>query len=254
MIAATPQWMSCKAGRALLLSGVLLVPSAGMAKQARGLQDVRALLASTLEKRQDTGDDSRVRHLEPAVILSTNGRANRKGNSLTLHFSDGKSHTYITKGDCETLMGECQGYTLLALAGPANFFLVHEWFYERIGCLIVDSRTGSETELPDIPYLSPDGGRLLVVSGTDGGGGYWPLQIWRRRGDTAYIEWKQSEAPPKSPIVVSAVQWDSIDRIDLTMVSGSRVQPPPSGFTPSRWSATLSLTSRGWSMNPIAEP
>ncbi len=254
MIAPTPQWMSCKAGRALLLSGVLSVPSAGVAKQASALQDLRVMLASTIDKRQDTGDDTRIRHLEPAAIRSTDGRADRKGNKLTLHFSNGKSHTYITKGDCESLMGECQGYTLLALASPANFFLVHEWFYERTGCLIVDSRTGSETELPDVPYLSPDGGRLLVVSGTDGGGGYWPLQIWRRRGDTAFVEWKQSEAPSKSPTTVSALQWDSNDKIDLKMVSGSRVQPPPSGFTPSRWSATLSLTSRGWSMNVIAEP
>jgi hypothetical protein len=222
-------------------------------KVVGSLQDVRATLATTIEKRLNPEDTLRVQRLEPTVIVAAHGRADRTGNRLTLHFLNGTSRTYVTKGDCETLEGECQRYALLALVSPANFFLLHEQFYERVGCLVVDSRTGRETELPDIPYLSPDGDRFLVVNGLDGGGDYWPLQIWRRRGDAAFVEWKQRGAIPKNPVSVSAVRWDRNDRIDLTMVSESRVQPPPAGFTPGRWSATLNLTKRGWLMKPIAE-
>ncbi len=255
MISTIPQWMSSRAWPSVLLGAVLLVHSpAGAANQDSGLQGIRATLASTLDKRQDTGDDSSVQQLEPAMILATNRRAVRKGNTLTLNFSNGKSHSYITKGDCETLMGMCQDYALLAFVRPAGFFLVQERFYERVGCLIVDSYTGRETVLPDIPYLGPEGDRLLVVAGTDGGGGHWPTQIWRRRGDTAFIEWKQSEAPSKIPVAISATRWDRTDRIDLAMISEPLVEPPPAGFVPRRWSATVIRTSRGWTMSRVAGP
>jgi hypothetical protein len=236
-----------------LLSAVLLVPSAGMAKQDLGLQNVRTILAATLEKRQDTGDISRVRDLEPAMILAAGGRADRKGGTLTLRFSNGNSRAYITKGDCETLLGMCQAYALIAFVGTANLFMVSERFYERIGCLIVDSRTGHETELPDIPYLGPDGDRFLVVSGTDGGGAYWPIQIWRRRGDRAFVEWKQTDRPPNFDVAVTAAEWTRHDRIDLTMVSVSRRHAPPAGFAPTRWAATLTFTDGRWSMKTLTE-
>jgi hypothetical protein len=217
------------------------------------LPNIRANLAATIETRSDAGDISRVQQVEPAIILASGGRAVRSGSRLTLHFSNNASRAYKNRGDCDTLEGQCRRFLLLAFVGPENFFLVRKQSYEGFGCLIVDARTGRETELPDIPYLSPDGDRLMVVAGTDGGGGYWPLQIWRRRGDTAFAEWKQNEAPPGSPVAISAVRWIRDDRIDFTEIAESRVQPPPPGFAPSRWSATLNLTGRGWSIMRIAE-
>jgi len=225
-----------------------------MAKQERGLQDVTAMLATILEKRQDSGDISRVRDLEPAMILAAGGRADRKGGTLTLRFSNGTSRAYINKGDCETLLGMCQAFVLIAFVGTADFFMVSEQFYERNRCLIVDSRTGRETELPDIPYLSPDGDRFLVVNGTDGGGAYWPLQIWRRRGDRAFVQWKQTDRPPNFAVAVTAAEWTRHDRIDLTMVSVSRRQPSPAGFAPTRWTATLTFKDGRWSMKTLTEP
>ena len=188
------------------------------------------------------------------MILAARGRADRKGRTLTLHFANGRSRAYTTKGDCEGLEGDCRAYALLALVQPADFFLVRDWFYERVGCLLVDQRTGRETELPDMPYLSPDGDRLLVVNGSDGGGGYWPLQIWRRRGDAAFVEWKQSDTPTSLPEVTSVSQWHQDGRIGLTMVSVSPVEPPPAGYVPKRTSASLNLTNQGWKLRSPASP
>ncbi len=188
--------------------------------------------------------------MEPALIRASAGRAHRTGNSLTLRFGNGTSRNYTNKSDCEALEGACQTYTLVAFVGPEHFFLLHEQFYEGVGCLMVDSGTGRETELTDIPYLSPSSDRLLVLTGTDGGGGYWPLQIWRRQGDTAFLEWKQSDAPPNHPIAISAVKWERNDQIGLTIVTESRIQPPPVGFVPTRSSVTLTYTANRWSIEP----
>ena len=213
------------------------------------LEKVRAALATIIESRTNAYDASRIKSLEPATLRAAGRQANRTGDRLTLQFVNGTSRTFINKGDCEDLEGECHQYTLLAVVGSANFFLVQELFYEHGGCLIVDMRSGRETEIPDVPYVSPSGERLLIVSGGDGGGGYWPLQIWRRRGDIAFVEWKQDQTQSKSSANVSKLQWDNDSEITLKMMSESPAEPAPPGFKLKQWSIRLNLTNQGWSLS-----
>jgi hypothetical protein len=63
---------------------------------------------------------------------------------------------------------------------PIGYFLLHRQFYEGVGYLMIEGKTGARFDLHDIPLISPDKRRLVTAS--DGvTGGYSPnaVRIWR---------------------------------------------------------------------------
>ena len=115
---------------------------------------------------------------------------------------------------------------------------------------MIDSQSGRSTTLHGMPMFSPDGRQFLVAPyDEESDVGPNNLEIWRREGDGAVLEWAHTFAQthaedPKldQPYMTRVSGW-SYNRIDLAL------QEPGSGR---RWRGSITRDETGWHLSAIS--
>ena len=179
------------------------------------------------------------------------GRAIPDGEGLSLVLTSGRHvrMTNNTRGcprDEHGLDdGNCYRYSLVADLPDQHAFIVAEDYYEGESLLLVDDRTGRQTGLDGMPVFSPDGARFFINDDDEANDHDNNIEIWRRDGDAATIEWSHPvkqvhvEAPALKDIYhVSVSDWSKPERISLAFSSGRR-----------DWDGHLTLGAKGWALD-----
>lgn len=182
---------------------------------------------------------------EPAVLAASDGRAQRQDDTLILKPTSAPAIVMTDrKQACEAaLVDACQGFALMAYG--AHAFVVQKFLYEGSVFDLIDDHSGRQTPLRGLPHFSPSGDEFLVAPfDLESDVGPDNLQIWRRAGDGATLEWSHPSRQafvedPSLPSLyeVRDVRWEK-DRIVLTLSTAA--QPDRS------WRATLTRQSDGW--------
>jgi hypothetical protein len=228
-------WRVPLSGRALLVV-VLILPLAACALHPPLDQDCAANAMCA------------ARASEPALIAASHGLATRDGDTLALHptgtialnFTDHKPA--CDRGDTSN----CDGYALMASVPRARALVVQQFLYEGSYFLLIDTVTGRQTRLNAMPYFSPDGGEFLVAPyDEENDTGPNNLEIWRRVGDDAVMEWahtivQEHDEDPSLPFPYQTrlVRWNQ-DR--LTLEYCTRDAKP--------WRGSLARAADGWHLS-----
>lgn len=183
------------------------------------------------------------------------GRAERLGDTLALYPS--AAAPVRLSGDpkvCEAGdVGHCALFVLEADQPGSHAWLVERFLYEGSDFLLIDDRSGRQTQLNGKPVFSPDGARFLVAPFSDENEvGPNNLEIWRRQGDGAVLEWSHPAAAvmvedPQlpAPYTVTVRRWQGA-RIDLTLTAA---------FSPGRqWQGRLTQDAQGWHLSAKSPP
>ena len=197
---------------------------------------------------------------EPRLIAGSNGRAQRTGDSLILHFANGKSRTFRNdnKG-CDDGPDHCDGYILIGDLPAFHWFVLFETAYEGGRFWLYDDRDGLPTEIPYWPTFSADGTRLLIQN--DDESSFFEgdsLEIWRRAGFRMEREWIAN--PGESD---TGVHTDSILHTKLLSWTGDRIVlefRTDEGFDTGtgkriperRWTGTIIHKPDGWHLDARA--
>ncbi|MDB5438929.1 MAG: hypothetical protein JWM33_1356 [Caulobacteraceae bacterium] len=181
------------------------------------------------------------------AAIAAGAPAQRAGPDLTLRLSKARPLTLKTidyEGCEEDGSNSCARYALLydlpwlgvMLVGKDSFDVNDVWMY--------DKATGRATGFTSLPKFSPDGQLLLVrklaVEPQETG----ELEIWRRKGDQAVMEWSQPIPKVRAPdpirladAKVKILGWkDSVITLDLSDEAGDA------------WPGTLSLSGGQWTL------
>ena len=110
--------------------------------------------------------------------------------------------------------------------------------------LIFDDRTGRQTPLDGMPAFSPDGTRFFVTDDDEANTHDNNIEIWRRDGDGAVMEWAHPvkqihvEAPALTETYhVSVSDWSKPETIALAFSSGRQ-----------DWDGQLTHGAKGWAL------
>jgi hypothetical protein len=189
------------------------------------------------------------------------GRAERHGGELLLFPTAGEKVSFKDRMPaprdglpvCETSDADtCTGFALVDRSEPAHAFVVERFAYEGGDVLLIDDRSGRSTTLPAKPIFSPDGREyLLAPFDEENDVGPNNLEIWRREGDSAVLEWAHAfqqiftEDPGlKEPYQVEEAHWEK-DRIDMTLSELGSDR---------RWKASIIRDPRGWRLSAKSPP
>ena len=190
------------------------------------------------------------RAAEPAAIDDAHSLARREGDDLILHPAGTAAITLTDhKAACDAGdTVQCQGFALMQFHRRAHALVVQRFLYEGSSFFLIDSVTGRQTQLSGMPIFSPDGQEFLVApydEETDTGPDN--LEIWRRDGDGAALEWahtivqEHAEDPALPvPYQTKVADW-SRDRIRLTFF----IDHPDKH----QWSGGLTRTADGWRLD-----
>jgi hypothetical protein len=183
------------------------------------------------------------------------GLAERHGNSLsilahdkTLVFTNNRTACYVS--DATSDAKRCVSYVLIANV-PRSHSLVVEKFSGLEGgdSYLVDTITGRQTMISGMPVFSPDGEELLITRMSNEGDNN--LEIWRREGDTAKMEWahpfKQAyaEDPNLREMYETRVTGWSGNHISLALDSSDRKH---------HWSGSMTRDAGGWHLSAKSPP
>jgi hypothetical protein len=186
------------------------------------------------------------RAAEPRLLAA--GRAERHGDALVLIPGQGERLSFTDhKLACEAGDEDCIGFALMGEFPKGNAWVVQRFFYEGGDFLLIDVRSGRQTKLNGMPFFSPDGGSFLVAPyDEESDAGPNNLEIWRRDGDSAVLEWAhpfaaayQEDSSLQQLYEVRPVRWDK-DRITLALSDP---------ITRRRWSGTLMRDKDGWHLS-----
>ena len=195
------------------------------------------------------------RAAEPALIAQAPALAERKNDTLILHPA---SATVISFTDSKTACDagnadNCQGYALMDVVPRAHALVVQQFFYEGSSFLLIDSNTGRATRLNGMPVFSPDASQFLVAPyDLESDVGPNGIEIWRREGDGAVLEWshaiqQEHVEDPDLPVPyrVKVRRWRP-DRISLDL----SIEVPEVRH----WTGTLTRTTDGWRLDAKSPP
>jgi hypothetical protein len=193
------------------------------------------------------------RAAEPALIKASRGLAERDGDTLILHPA-GTAPLRLTdhKAACAAHeVDNCDGYALMASVPRARALVVQQFLYEGSYFLLIDNVTGRQTRLNAMPFFSPDGSEFLVAPyDEENDTGPDNLEIWRRVGDDAVLEWAHTIAQEHGedpalpfPYQTRLLRWNQ-DRIALEFFS--RDSKP--------WRGSLARTADGWRLSAQSPP
>ena len=238
---------------------VALAVSSLLVSCAPGLNGGSAVEDTRLDAvRQVEFESTRLAPLEIKALAKAVGRADRDGKTLKLKLTDGETLGLQDSAvdDCVLKPAACRGYLLVADLPGQHFFLVSVTHYEGGEFLLIDDRTGRRTEVDAVPAFSPDQKRFLVIAQNEAYGSFYGLQVWRRDGDAAVLEWQHSlagdapewrggAAPGACPSETFAdlVRWRGNDRIDLDL-SSPRLDRCPEAH----WPTIIQYGANGWGM------
>jgi hypothetical protein len=100
------------------------------------------------------------------------GRVTRQGLSLLLRPAQGPEVRLASTPDAQFTLqnGEGVKYMYWSSLPAAHQWVVRAWYWESVGTVLVDQRTGRHVELMGAPVASPDGRLVLLTSPGLGGG------------------------------------------------------------------------------------
>jgi hypothetical protein len=187
------------------------------------------------------------------------GRAIPNEHGITIVLAGGKHIDFQDKtigcpsGARQLDDANCQHFVLAADLPSKRFFLIRRQDYEGGVYFLVDDHTGRQTEIDAVPVFSPDGSRFLVQNDNVATYHENNLEIWRREGDTATIEWSHpykqvyAEAPVLKGIYHIEVTGWHRDRITLAFSSGQYFDTKKNAVVPARyWIGSLTRQGSGW--------
>jgi hypothetical protein len=187
------------------------------------------------------------RATEHAILAAAQGRAERRGDVLTLHPAHAAPLIFSDRRDgCETgPVDECVGYALMADAPVSHALVVEKFLYEGSNILLIDTGSGKQTALNGLPTFSPDGSEFLVAPFDDENDpGPDNLEIWQRQGDGAVQVWfhrfdhMEEEDPALPGAYMSRVlRWEP-GRIVLDLSIEGPKAP--------HWTGTLTIVKDDW--------
>jgi hypothetical protein len=186
------------------------------------------------------------RAAEPAIIAATHGAVARHEDELVL--KPQKAPALRLTDDMASCaqadIRNCVGYALMAAVPRAQAWVAQQFLYEGSSFLLIDGMTGRQTRLNGMPVFSPDGREFLVAPyDLESDVGPNDLEIWRRDGDGAVLEWSHAAAPfdleEAAPPLITVADWRD-GRVTLSFQSPSN----PS----SRWPGSLTRSADGWSL------
>jgi hypothetical protein len=193
------------------------------------------------------------RAAEPALLAASHGVADRQGDILALHPTDAPAVGFADqKAACDAGdAARCEGYALMGTFPKARAIIVQQFLYEGSSFILIDAGSGKQMRLQGMPAFSPDGARFLVApydEENDTGPNH--LEIWRREGDGAVLEWAHSleqehaEDPDlPGPYQTRLLRWED-KRIALEFFTGH-------GET---WRGALTQTQSGWQLDAKSPP
>lgn len=192
---------------------------------------------------------------ETALLQASHGRATRHGDVLTLHPSQTPAIRLPddVSGCADGPAENCHRYALTAEAPVAHAFVVTNFLYEGAVTSLFDSRTGRQLSLAGTPVFSPDGERFLVAPfDLENDTGPNNLEIWRREGDGAVLEWahlwkQEYVEDPALPLVyvTRVTRWEP-DRITLALSMD--------GDPSKQWIGLLTQDAAGWHLSAKSPP
>ncbi len=179
----------------------------GLTPLPDGFVDVLATVAQACPDASNTYECAR------AVELYRLGRGvagvTRVGKRLTLAIGNG---TVVDLTDTPDPSAEDYvGYAYTEWLACVGHHLVHVQRPDSESYLLVHAATGARAELPGVPLLAPDCGRLAVAGGSPGGASI--LQIWRL-ADTGRValEWAHQ---PEELWTAGVPSWQGTTRLHL---------------------------------------
>ena len=183
------------------------------------------------------------------------GHAERQGNRLILATTQGKPANFRDNAEA-CGKGDVQHCVMFALTGvfpKSHAWVVEKFYYEGSDFLLVDDRSARQTKLNGMPVFSGDGGEFLVAPFDDEADvGPNNIEIWRRDGDSAVLEWahpfRQAYAEdPALPSLytVRVTRWRG-DRIDLALAT----ERPVVGH----WTGALTRNGGAWRLAAKSPP
>ena len=186
------------------------------------------------------------RAAEPAILSTTHGAAVRHEDDLILspraapplHLTD--DVTSCAQAD----VNNCVGYALMAWVPRAQAWVVQQFHYEGSNFVLIDSATGRQTRLNGMPVFSSSGREFLVAPyDLESNVGTNDLEIWRRQGDGAVLEWAHAAGTfsdgLSAPPMITVMRWQN-DHIALafqTALDSSR-----------QWYGSLQRAGTGWNL------
>jgi len=183
------------------------------------------------------------RAAEPPILAATHGAATRRQDDLTLR--PGNAPPLRLTDDMASCAqadaDNCVGYALMASLPRSHAWVAQQFLYEGSSFLLIDSGTGRQVRLNGMPVFSPDGREFLVAPyDLESDVGPNDLELWRRDGDGAVLEWAHAAGSFGSPPPLIEVTGWQDDGIALSFESA---------FDPSRrWPGSLTRTGAGWSL------
>lgn len=147
------------------------------------------------------------REVEGRLLIQSDGRAIRTEAGIAIRTEDGVE----VLEDDTTSADEFVRYRYGGYRPEVRQHLVHADFYEGHAVVAVDARTGSQTDLLDLPAVSPDSARLAAAN-VDLVAAYTPsgLQVWRVTPTGLEVEWALDGGGRWG---ASAPKWISADRL-----------------------------------------
>jgi hypothetical protein len=218
-----------------LLQGVgalllMLVPRLALAQSE--MLDVR-ILCSPLEVHEGRPD-------EKPCLTELADVAKRDGHALTLKLKNGKTKVISNTKECDdphALEGGCVRYRLVGYIGDRQF-IMQVLPYECADAFLVNRRTGEQTKLGGLPYLSPNKKHFVVTASTAAGECDPPynVAIFSLASDPPRLEWRFSAPDDYEGYLTDG--WDGENRVRLHGYSTSKSIATPD----------LKLTAQGWQL------
>lgn len=106
-------------------------------------------------------------------------------------------------------------FTYTEFLGCFGYHLIRRQLQDGEKYLLVQAETGARIDLPGVPILSPECGRLAAVAGLPDAGSV--LQVWRwNENGRASLEWSHQ---PDSPWTPGTVTWKNTTQISVPYTS-----------------------------------
>jgi len=195
------------------------------------------------------------RAAEPPLILAAKDLAERKGDDLLLKPSGAPPITFTDhKAACDNGDADhCDGFAFMGAFAKPRAMVVQQFFYEGSNFIFVDEASGKRIRLAAMPVFSPDGQRFLVAPyDLENDIGPNNLEIWRRDGDGAVLEWAHTLAQTHSedpslplPYQVKVRSWSG-DRIALSLFTDVPEKR--------QWRGTLVREGGNWKLSAKSPP
>jgi hypothetical protein len=176
------------------------------------------------------------------------GLAERQGDRLILKTAARTLRFLDNSKACDNgVTDHCAIYDLVANA-PGSL-AVRKFGFEGSDSTLIDTRSGKQTVLTGVPVFSPDGKTFLVTEFSNEGANN--LEIWRRHGDSAVLEW----AHPFKLAYAEDPALKQMYEVRVQVWTGNRIALALSDMGMTRhWTGSLTRDAAGWHLSAKSPP